>query len=131
MLIPGLHIEKFTFSGTSDFRPYYEGYLKKAQKKLGEHADGSRIDAEIALLMRLDGYDINTSINTILNESKWAEQRTTREAKLEYASRIARVSFGTRGDVTIAKMKTEEERRKRSTSRKEESEDYAPSPRIR
>ena len=131
MLIPGLHIEKLTFSRTSDFRPYYEGYLKKAQKKLGEHADGSRIDVEIALRMRLDGYDVNTSINTILNESKWAEQRTTREAKLEYASRIARVSFGTRGDVTIAKMKTEEERRKRSTSRKEESEDYAPSPRIR
>ncbi|MBQ4076773.1 MAG: relaxase/mobilization nuclease domain-containing protein [Mailhella sp.] len=130
-LLPGLHIEKFTFTGTSDFRPYYEGYLQKAQKKLGENADGSRIDAEIALRMRLDGYDVNTSINTILNESKWAEQRTTREAKLEYASRIARVSFGTRGDVTIAKMKTEEERRKRSTSRKEESEDYAPSPRIR
>ena len=81
--------------------------------------------------MCLDGYDINTSINTILNESKWAKLRTTREERLEYASRIARVSFGTRGDVTIAKMKTEEERRKRSTSRKEESEDYAPSPRIR
>ena len=63
--------------------------------------------------MRLDGYDVNTSINTILNESKWAEQRTTREERLEYASRIARVSFGTRGDVTIAKMKAEEERRKK------------------
>jgi len=130
-LIPGLHIEKFTFSGTSDFRPYYEGYLKKAQKKLGEHADGSRIDAEIALRMRLDGYDINTSINTILNESKWAEQRTTREAKLEYVSRIARVSFGTVGDVAIAKQNAEEERRKRNTSRTEESEGYAFSPRMR
>ncbi len=119
------------FSGTSDFRPYYEGYLQKAQKKLGEHADGSRIDAEIALRMRLDGYDVNTSINTILNESKWAEQRTTREAKLEYASRIARASFGTVGDVTIARLKVEEERRKRNTSRTEESEGCASSPRMR
>ena len=130
-LISGLHIEKFTFSRTSDFRPYYEGYLQKAQKKLGERADGSRIDAEIALRMRLDGYDVNTSINTILNASKWAVQRTTREAKLEYASRIARVSFGTVGDVTIARLKAEEERRKRNTSRSEESEGCAPSPRMR
>ena len=131
MLVPGLHIEKFTFSGTSDFRPYYEGYLQKAQKKLGENADGSRIDAEIALRMRLDGYDVNTSINTILNESKWAKLRTTREERLEYASRIARVSFGTVGDVTIARLKAEEERRKRNTSRTEESEGCAPSPRMR
>jgi len=130
-LIPGVPIEKFTFLRTSDFRPYYEGYLQKAQKKLGEHADGSRIDAEIALWMRLDGYDVNTSINTILNESKWAKQRTTREAKLEYAIRIARVSFGTVGDVAIAKQNAEEERRKRNTSRTEESEGYALSPRMR
>ena len=125
-LIPGLHIEKVTFSKTSDFHPYYEGHLQKAQKKLGEHTDGSRIDAEIALLMRLDGYDINTSINTILNESKWAEQRTTREAKLEYASRIARVSFGTRGDVTIAKMKTEEEMRKKVVASRTDRENCTP-----
>ena len=130
-LISGLHIEKFTFSRTSDFRPYYEGYLQKAQKKLGEHSDGSRIDAEIALRMRLDGYDINTSINTILAESEWAKLRTTREERLEYASRIARVSFGTVGDVTIAKQKAEEERRKRSISRSEESKGYAFSPRMR
>ncbi|MBR6674121.1 MAG: hypothetical protein IKL39_05305, partial [Mailhella sp.] len=125
-LLPGLHIEKFTFSKTSDFRPYYEGYLKKAQKKLGEHADGSRIDAEIALRMRLDGYDVNTSINTILNESKWAEQRTTREAKLEYASRIARVSFGTVGDVAIAKQKTEEEMRKKVVASRTDRENCTP-----
>ena len=130
-LIPGLHIEKFTFSGTSDFRPYYEGYLQKVQKELGEHADGSRIDSEIALRMRLDGHDVNISINTILNESEWAKLRTSREAKLEYASRIARVSFGTVGDVAIAKQKAEEERRKRNTSRTEKSEGYAASPRMR
>ena len=125
-LIPGLHIEKFTFSGISDFRPYYEGYLQKAQKKLGEHADGSRIDAEIALRMRLDGYDVNTSINTILNESKWAEQRTTREVKLEYASRIARVSFGTVGDVAIAKQKAEEEMRKKVVASRTDRETCTP-----
>ena len=81
--------------------------------------------------MRLDGYDINTSINTILAESEWAKLRTTREERLEYASRIARVSFGTVGDVTIAKQKAEEERRKRSISRSEESKGYAFSPRMR
>ncbi len=82
--------------------------------------------------MRLDGYDVNTSINTILNESKWAKQRTTREAKLEYASRIARVSFGTRGDVTIAKMKAEEVMRKKASPQSgEASVEYAHSPRIR
>ncbi len=75
--------------------------------------------------MRLDGYDVNTSINTILNESAWAKQRTTRKDRLEYASRIARVSFGTRGDVTIAKMQAEEEMRKRVSHRDEKaSEGY-------
>ena len=111
--------------------PIMKGICKRLKRKLGENADGSRIDAEIALRMRLDGYDVNTSINTILNESKWAEQRTTREAKLEYASRIARASFGTVGDVTIARLKVEEERRKRSISRSEESGGYAPSPKMR
>jgi len=125
-LIPGLHIEKFTFSGTSDFLPYYEGYLQKAQKKLGEHADGSRIEVEIALRMRLDGYDVNTSINAILDESKWAEQRTTREAKLEYASRIARVSFGTVGDVAITKQKAEEEMRKKVVASRTDRENCTP-----
>jgi len=80
--------------------------------------------------MCLDGYDINTSINTILSESEWAKLRTPREERLEYASRIARVSFGTVGDVTIARLKAEEER-KRNTSRTEESEGYALSPRMR
>ena len=130
-LTPSLRVEKFAFSKTSDFQPYYEQYLAKVKNELGENADGSRIDAEIALRMRLDGYDVNTSINTILNESKWAKLRTTREERLEYASRIARVSFGTRGDVTIAKQKAEEERRKRSISRSEESGGYAPSPKMR
>ena len=76
--------------------------------------------------MRLDGYDVNTSINTILNESKWAEQRTTREAKLEYASRIARVSFGTVGDVAIAKQKTEEEMRKKAVTSRTDRENCTP-----
>ena len=114
---------------TSD--PIMKGICKRLKRKLGENADGSRIDAEIALRMRLDGYDINTSINTILAESEWAKLRTTREERLEYASRIARVSFGTVGDVTIAKQKAEEERRKRSISRSEESKGYAFSPRMR
>ena len=127
-LLPGLHIEKFTFSKTSDFRPYYEGYLQKAQKKLGEHTDGSRIDAEIALRMRLDGYDINTSINTILAESEWAKLRTTREERLEYASRIARVSFGTVGDVAIAQRKDEEAVRKRQAALQRQNEDRGFSP---
>jgi len=74
--IPGLHVEKVTFLKVSDFRPYYKHYLEKGSKKLGEK-DGSRIDAEITLRMRLDGYDASTSINTILNESEWAKQRTT------------------------------------------------------
>jgi len=66
--------------------------------------------------MRLDGYNINTSINTILTEIEWQSNATPpREVKLEYASRIARVSFGTVGDVAIAKMKAEGERRKRNT----------------
>ncbi len=129
-LTPSLQIEKFTFPKISDFRPYYKQYLETAKKKLAEHADGSRIDAEIALRMRLDGYDINTSINTILAESEWAKLRTTREERLEYASRIARVSFGTVGDVTIATRKAEEEMRK-NTSRLEESEGYMPSPKMR
>ena len=76
--------------------------------------------------MRLDGYDVNTSINTILNESKWAEQRTTREVKLEYASRIARVSFGTVGDVAIAKQKAEEEMRKKVVASRTDRETCTP-----
>ena len=129
-IIPGSHVEKFAFSTTSDFRPYYDVYLEKVQKELGEHADGSRIDVEIALRMRLDGYDTNTAINTILRESEWAKQRITREDRLEYASRIARVSFGTVGDVAIAKRKTEEER-KNTPRRNVATEGYAHTPKMR
>ena len=81
--------------------------------------------------MRLDGHDINASINTIYHESEWAKLRTSREDRLEYAKCIARVSFGTVGDVAIAQRKAEEERRKRIASRLEESEGYAYAPRMR
>ena len=128
-LTPSFRVEKFTFPKISDFRPYYEQYLEKVKKELGENADGSRIDAEIALRMRLDGHDINTSINTIYHESEWAKLRTLREDRLEYVKCIARVSFGTVGDVTIAKRK--EELRKRNTSRSEKSEGYSSFPKMR
>jgi len=112
-LTPSLRVEKFTFSKISDFLPYYEQYLEAAKKVLGENADGSRIDAEIALRMRLDGHDINASINTIYHESEWAKLRTSREDRLEYVKCIARVSFGTVGDVTIVQRKAEENIKKK------------------
>ena len=59
--------------------------------------------------MRLDGYDINKSINTIYRESEWAVLRTSPEDRLEYVKRIAHVSFGTVGTLTIAQRKVEEE----------------------
>ena len=122
-LTPSLRVDRFTFPKISDFRPYYEQYLETVKKELGENADGSRIDAEIALRMRLDGHDINTSINTIYRESEWARLRTSREDRLEYVSRIARVSFGTVGDVTIAKRKEEEELRAKQQAQQSHNND--------
>ena len=127
-LTPSLRVEKFAFSKTSDFQPYYEQYLAKVKNELGENADGSRIDAEIALRMRLDGHDINTSINTIYHESEWAKLRTSREDRLEYVKCIARVSFGTVGDVAIAQRKDEEAVRKRQAALQRQNEDRGFSP---
>ena len=115
-LNPSLRVEKFAFPKNYDFRPCYAQYLEMVKKELGENADGSRIDAEIALRMRLDGHDINASINTIYHESNWAKLRTSREDRLEYAKCIARVSFGSVGDVAIAQRKVEPERKKLVTS---------------
>ena len=108
-LLPDWRTKKFTWSNSFDFAPDYKFYLQKVKKELGEHVDGSRIDAEIALRMRLDGYDINKSINTIYRESEWATLRTSPEDRLEYVKRIAHVSFGTVGTLTIAQRKVEEE----------------------
>ena len=127
-LTPSLRVEKFAFSKTSDFQPYYEQYLAKVRNELGKNSDGSRIDAEIALRMRLDGHDINTSINTIYHESEWAKLRTSREDRLEYVSRIARVSFGTVGDVAIAQRKEEEAVRKRQADQQRQNENRGFSP---
>ena len=112
-LFPDWRVKKFTYSNKFEFSPSYKSYLEKVKKELGEHIDGSRIDAEIALRMRLDGYDINKSINTIYRESEWAAQRASPESRLEYAKRIAHVSFGTVGTLTIAQRRAEEEMRKR------------------
>ena len=98
------------------------------KKELGENSDGSRIDAEIALRMRLDGHDINTSINTIYHESEWAKLRTSREDRLEYVKCIARVSFGTVGDVAIAQRKAEEALRKRQQVQQRQNENSVFSP---
>ena len=127
-LTPSLRVDRFTFSKISDFRPYYEQYLETVKKELGENADGSRIDAEIALRMRLDGHDINTSINTIYHESEWAKLRTSREDRLEYVKCIARVSFGTVGDVAIAQRKAEEALRKRQQVQQRQNENSVFSP---
>jgi len=85
--------------------------------KLGEHVEGLRIDAEIALRMRLDGYAINKSINIIYCEREWVALKTSPEDSLEYVKRIAHVSFGTVGILTIAQRKAEEEMTKRNISR--------------
>ncbi len=120
-LTPNLRVERFTFPKIFDCRPYYEQYLETEKKELGENADGSRIDAEIALQMRLDGHDINASISTIYHESEWAKLRTSREDRLEYVKCIARVSFGVVGDVAIAQRKAEE-MRKREVTRQTDNE---------
>ena len=109
-LLPDWRAKKFTWSNNFDFSPDYKSYLEKVKKDLTEHIDGSRIDAEIALRMRLDGYEINKSINTIYRESEWAAQRTSPEDRLEYVKRVAHVSFGTVGTLTIAQRKAEEEK---------------------
>ena len=124
-LLPDWRTKKFTWSNSFDFAPDYKFYLQKVKKELGEHVDGSRIDAEIALRMRLDGYDINKSINTIYRESEWAVLRTSPEARLEYVKRIAHVSFGTVGTLTIAQRKVEEEMTKSLGVQKSEGFGYS------
>ena len=124
-LLPDWRTKKFTWSNSFDFAPDYKFYLQKVKKELGEHVDGSRIDAEIALRMRLDGYDINKSINTIYRESEWATLRTSPEDRLEYVKRIAHVSFGTVGTLTIAQRKVEEEMTKSLGVQKSEGFGYS------
>ena len=124
-LLPDWRTKKFTWPNSFDFAPDYKFYLQKVKKELGEHVDGSRIDAEIALRMRLDGYDINKSINTIYRESEWAVLRTSPEDRLEYVKRIAHVSFGTVGTLTIAQRKVEEEMTKSLGVQKSEGFGYS------
>ena len=98
-----------------------KSYLPKVKKELGEYVDGSRITAEIALRMRLDGDAINKPINTVYRESGWAARRTSPDDRLEYVKRITHVSFGSVETLTIAQRKAKEEMRKRNIARQEEA----------
>ena len=123
----GLTIEQFSFPKSHCYPPDYEAYRKKVEKELTEKVDNSMLDATIALRMRLDGHAKGDALNAIYRSSPRAAQCPTREEKIEYIHTVSRVSFGALGDVTIARMKAEEEQRKRQVIRQEKDEGHSPS----
>ena len=113
-LAPELKLEQFSFAQTYACPLRYEEYRKKVENELGNDLDISFIDAAIAMRMRLDGHAKGDALNTIYRHSPRAAQCPTREAKIEYIHTISRVSFGALGDVTIARMKAEEEKKRKT-----------------
>lgn len=113
-LAPELKLEQFSFAQTYACPLRYEEYRKKVENELGKELDISFIDAAIAMRMRLDGHAKGDALNAIYRHSPRAAQCPTREAKIEYIHTISRVSFGALGDVTIARMKAEEEKKRKT-----------------
>jgi len=122
---PDAPIAKFSFPKAYGTSLVYEEYRKKAERELGNGIDGSMIDATVAMRMRLDGHAKGDAINAIYRNSPWAAERPTREDKITYVQTIARVSYGSLGDVTITRLKAEEEQRKKQTARQEKDEEYS------
>jgi hypothetical protein len=104
-ILIGMDVKPFEFPKISDMVSPHLAYREVILKRYPEKMDASRIDAMIALRMRLGGYTRGDVANEMYRKARPLRQETESRDWKEYAARMAWYAFGVAGDIDIAAFK--------------------------
>ncbi|MDR1660086.1 MAG: relaxase/mobilization nuclease domain-containing protein, partial [Desulfovibrio sp.] len=99
----GMNVKPFQFPKIGDMASPYSAYREIMAKRFPEKMDASRLDAAVALRMRLAGYTRAEVANEMYRKAR-PLRKESRDWK-EYAHRTVWYAFGAAGDVDIADFK--------------------------
>ncbi|MDR2056623.1 MAG: relaxase/mobilization nuclease domain-containing protein [Desulfovibrio sp.] len=99
----GMNVKPFQFPKIGDMASPYAAYREIITKRFPENMDASRLDAAVALRMRVAGYTREEVANGMYRKAR-PLRKESRDWK-EYARRTVWYAFGTAGDVDIAEFK--------------------------
>jgi hypothetical protein len=100
----GMDVKPFQFSKIGDMASPYSAYREIMAKRFPEKMDASRLDAAVALRMRLAGYTRAEVANEMYRKARPLRKEESRDWK-EYGHRTVWYAFGVAGDVDIADFK--------------------------
>jgi hypothetical protein len=101
-ILIGMNVKQFEFPKVSDMVSPYLAYREVLLKQYPEKMDASRMDAMIALRMRLAGYTRGDVANEMYRQARPLRKETESRDWKDYAARMAWYAFGPAGDIDIA-----------------------------
>ncbi|MDR3358277.1 MAG: hypothetical protein LBN96_05410, partial [Desulfovibrio sp.] len=107
-ILYGMNVKPFQFSKIGDMASPYSAYREIVAKRFPEKMDASRLDAAVALRMRLAGYTRAEVANEMYRKARPLRKEESRDWK-EYAHRTVWYAFSAAGDVDIADFKPTQE----------------------
>jgi hypothetical protein len=100
----GMNVKPFQFSKIGNMPSPYAAYREIMAKRFPEKMDESRLDAAVALRMRLAGYTRAEVANEMYRKARPLRKEESRDWK-EYGHRAVWYAFGAAGDIDIADFK--------------------------
>jgi hypothetical protein len=105
---PGMAVEQYSFSGPDGLASPYMAYREVLRKRYPETTDASRLDAAVALWMRVTGYSREETANEMYRHARPLREES-RDWK-SYARRAVWYAFGAAGDIDIATFQPTQEK---------------------
>lgn len=104
-LLVGMEVKPFEFPKIGNMASPYRAYRELLLKKFPEKMDESRLDAMIALRMRIAGYTRQEVANELHREARPLRKEKESRGWKNYAARTVWYAFGVAGDIDIAAFK--------------------------
>jgi hypothetical protein len=108
-ILYGMNVKPFQFPKIGNMASPYAVYREIMAKRFPEKMDASRLDAAVALRMRLAGYTRAEVANEMYRKARPLRKEESRGWK-EYAHRTVWYAFGVAGDIDIADFKPTQEK---------------------
>jgi hypothetical protein len=100
----GMNVKPFQFPKIGDMASPYAAYREIITKRFPKNMDASRLDAAVALRMRVAGYTREEVANEMYRKARPLRKEESRDWK-KYAHRTVWYAFGVAGDIDIADFK--------------------------
>jgi hypothetical protein len=107
-LSPNMEVRQFQFPKIGNMQSPYPAYRELIKKQFPEKMDDSRIDAAVALRMRVAGYTPQEAANEMYTKAR-PLRKESRDWK-DYVRRTVWYAFGTAGDIDIAAFQPTQEK---------------------